>query len=178
MTSYAILGGNGVFGVHTAFHLLAQNDTDKVICVGRNPEKPEPFTLRLGEGDARYRYYQIHIVFEQDLLFEMLDRERPDIIINFAAQGEGAVSWKYSWRYFDTNVTALARMTEELMKRAYMKRWIQIGTSELYGSVSRPARESDPILPTSPYAASKAAAAMHLIPIPTTLTFPMTIVRP
>ena len=178
MTTYAILGGNGVFGVHTAFHLLAQNDTDKVICVGRNPEKPEPFTLRLGEGDARYRYYQIHIVFEQDLLFEMLDRERPDVIINFAAQGEGAVSWKYSWRYFDTNVTALARITEDLLKRSYMKRWVQIGTSELYGSVDAPARETDALQPTSPYAASKAAGDMHLLAIAKTLNFPMNIVRP
>jgi dTDP-glucose 4,6-dehydratase len=178
MTSYVILGGNGVFGVHTAFYLLARNETKKVICVGRNPEKPEAFTLSLGAGDSRYSYHQIHVVFEQDRLFEVLDREQPEVIVNFAAQGEGAASWKYSWRYFDTNVTALARMTEELMKRAYMKRWIQIGTSELYGSVSRPARESDPILPTSPYAASKAAGDMHLISIAKTLKFPMNIVRP
>jgi dTDP-glucose 4,6-dehydratase len=178
MTSYVILGGNGVFGVHTAFHLLAQNDTKWVICVGRNPEKPEPFTLRLGQGDSRYRYHQIHIVFEHDRLFDLLDREQPEVIINFAAQGEGAASWKYSWRYFDTNVTALARITEDLMKRKYLRRWIQIGTSELYGSVSRPARESDPILPTSPYAASKAAGDMHLISIAKTLNFPMNIVRP
>jgi len=178
MTTYVILGGNGVFGVHTAFHLLAQRDTKGVICVGRNPEKPEPFTLRLGEGDPRYSYHQIHIVFEHDRLFELLDRAQPEIIINFAAQGEGAASWKHSWRYFDTNVTALARITEDLMKRKYLRRWIQIGTSELYGSVSRPARETDPILPSSPYAASKAAGDMHLISIAKTMNFPMNIVRP
>jgi dTDP-glucose 4,6-dehydratase len=178
MTSYVILGGNGVFGVHTAFYLLTRSETKRVICVGRNPEKPEAFTLGLGAGDSRYSYHQIHIVFEQDRLFEVLDREQPEVIINFAAQGEGAASWKYSWRYFDTNVTALARMTEELMKRTYMKRWVQIGTSELYGSVNRPARESDPILPTSPYAASKAAGDMHLISVAKTLNFPMNIVRP
>jgi dTDP-glucose 4,6-dehydratase len=178
MNSYVILGGNGVFGVHTAFHLLAQPDVKKVICVGRNMEKPEPFTLNLGAGDPRYQYHQIHVVFEHDRLFEMLDRERPEVIINYAAQGEGAASWKYSWRYFDTNVTALARITEELMKRDYLKRWIQIGTSELYGSVSRPARETDPLLPTSPYAASKAAGDMHLLSIFNTLKFPMNIIRP
>jgi dTDP-glucose 4,6-dehydratase len=178
MTSYVILGGNGVFGVHAAFCLLAQDDTRRVICVGRNPEKSEPFTLRLGHGDPRYSYQQIHIVFEQDRLFELLDREQPEVIVNFAAQGEGAASWKYSWRYFDTNATALARITEELMQRKYLKRWIQIGTSELYGTVSRPARESDPILPTSPYAASKAAGDMHLISIAKTMKFPMNIIRP
>lgn len=178
MKTYVILGGNGVFGVQTAFYLLEQPDTKRVICVGRNPEKPEPFTLNLGKGDPRYAYYQIHIVFEHDRLFEMLDRERPDVIINYAAQGEGAASWKYSWRYFDTNATAIARMSEDLMKRDYLERWIQIGTSELYGSVSKPADENAPLLPTSPYAASKAAGDMHLISIAKTLKFPMNIIRP
>lgn len=178
MTKYAILGGNGVFGVHTAFYLLALGDTQRVICVGRNPEKPEPFTLNLGRNDPRYVYHQIHVVFEHDRLMEMLDEEKPDVIINFAAQGEGAASWKYSWRYFDTNATALARIAEDLMKRKYLKRWIQIGTSELYGSVNAPAREDDPIRPTSPYAASKAAGDMYLISIANTLNFPMNLVRP
>jgi dTDP-glucose 4,6-dehydratase len=178
MKTYVILGGNGVFGIHTAFYLLEQPDTKRVICVGRNPEKPEPFTLNLGRGDPRYAYQQIHVVFEQDRLFELFDHERPDVIINFAAQGEGAASWKYSWRYFDTNATAVARITEDLMKRDYLERFIHIGTSELYGSVNGPATEDTPIRPTSPYAASKAAGDMHLISIAKTMNFRMNIVRP
>jgi dTDP-glucose 4,6-dehydratase len=178
MTKYVILGGGGVFGVHTAFYLLGQPDVSKVICVGRNQEKSEAFSLNVGHGDPRYAYHQIHVVFEQDRLFELLDEEKPDVIINIAAQGEGAASWKYSWRYYDTNVTALARITEELMKRRYLKRWIQIGTSELYGSVDGPASETTPIRPSSPYAASKAAGDMHLISICSTLNFPMNIIRP
>ena len=178
MTRYLILGGGGVFGINTAFYLLEHANPEKVICVGRNPEKPEPFSLNLGRGDPRYRYEQIHVVFEHDRLFELLDAERPDVIINFAAQGEGAASWKYSWRYFDTNATAIARITEDLMQRDYLKRWIQIGTSELYGSVNRPATEDDPLRPTSPYAASKAAGDMHLISIADVLKFPMNIIRP
>lgn len=178
MTTYAILGGNGVFGIHTAFYLLDQPDTKKVICVGRNPEKGEAFTLNLGKGDPRYQYYQIHVVFEQDRLFEMFDNEKPDVIINYAAQGEGAASWKYSWRYYETNATAIARMTEEMMKRNYMDRWIQIGTSELYGSTEKPAREDAPLTPTSPYAASKAAGDMHLMSIAKTQNFRMNVIRP
>ena len=178
MKKYVILGGNGVFGVHTARYLLEHANPKKVICVGRNPEKPEPFTLNVGRNDDRYAYHQIHIVFEIDRLLELLDSERPDVIINYAAQGEGAASWSNSWRYFETNAVAIARMTEELAKRDYLERWIQIGTSELYGSVNRPAREEDPLHPTSPYAASKAAGDMHLIAVSSVLNFPMNIVRP
>jgi dTDP-glucose 4,6-dehydratase len=69
-------------------------------------------------------------------------------------------------------------MTEMLMSRRYLERWIQIGTSELYGSVTHPAKEDDRILPSSPYAASNAAADMHLISIANVLDFPMNILRP
>lgn len=176
--TYVILGGNGVFGVHAAFYLLENANPKKVICVGRNSEKPRAFTLDLGKGDPRYAYHQIHIVHEQDRLFELFDTEKPQVIINFAAQGEGAASWSKSWRFYETNTTALAKMTEGLMARDYLERWVQIGTSELYGSVDFPAKEDTPVQPTSPYAASKAAADMHLISISKVLKFPMNILRP
>jgi dTDP-glucose 4,6-dehydratase len=178
MKSYIILGGGGVFGVHTALYLLEHADARKVICVGRNPVKPAPFSLNVGAGDPRYEYHQIHIVHEQDRLFELFDRERPEVIISFAAQGEGAVSWKKSWRFFDTNGTALVKMSEELMSRPYLQRFIQIGTSELYGSVEHAAKEDDPIRPTSPYAASKAAFDLYLMSVASVLKFPMNIIRP
>lgn len=178
MKTYVILGGNGVFGVHAAFYLLEHADPKKVICVGRNPEKPEAFTLNIGRGDPRYAYHQIHVVHEQDRLFELFDAEKPEVVINFAAQGEGAASWSKFWRFYETNAVALAKMTEELLHRDYLERWIQIGTSELYGSCDFPAKEETPIQPTSPYAASKAAGDMHLLSISKVLKFPMNIIRP
>ena len=178
MKTYIILGGNGVFGVHAAFYLLKHANPKKVICVGRNPEKGPAFTLNLGKGDSRYVYHQIHVVSEQDRLIELFDAEKPEVIVNFAAQGEGAVSWKKSWRFYETNATALAKMTEDLLSRKYLERWIQIGTSELYGSIDFAAKEDTPIKPTSPYAASKAAGDLHLMAISNVLKFPMNIIRP
>lgn len=178
MKTYVILGGGGSFGVHTAMYLLANADARKVICVGRNPEKPEPFSLNVGRGDSRYAYHQIHLVHEQDRLFELFDAEKPEVIISYAAQGEGAVSWKKSWRFFETNSVALVKMSEDLMKRDYLERFIQIGTSELYGSVDSPAKENAPLQPTSPYAASKAAFDMYLLSVARVLKFRMNIIRP
>jgi dTDP-glucose 4,6-dehydratase len=73
---------------------------------------------------------------------------------------------------------ALARLVEALMSRDYLERFIQIGTSELYGPVDFPAREDTPLQPTSPYAASKAAFDMYLISVHRVLKFPMNIIRP
>ena len=178
MKTYAIIGGNGVFGIHTALYLLANADPKKVICIGRNPEKPEPFTLNLGKGDDRYSYRQIHMVFEHDRMMELLDAEKPDIIINYAAIAEPALSFKHSARYYDSNVMAVARLCEDLMAHDYLERFIQIGTSELYGSTDLASREDDPLKPTTPYAVSKAAADMHLDSLFNVLKFPMNIVRP
>src|SRR5262249_32764736 len=144
MKTYVILGGGGSFGVHTAMYLLNQADPRKVISVGRNPEKPAPFSLEVGKDDKRYAYHPIHLTYEQDRLFELFDTERPEVIVSYAAQGEGAVSWKKSWRFFETNCVALTKMSEELMKRDYLERFIQIGTSELYGSMEFPAKEDTP----------------------------------
>jgi dTDP-glucose 4,6-dehydratase len=149
----------------------------KVIGIGRAPLRPEPFSLGIEHKD-NYEYRAFHIYHELDLMMEYLDKEKPDVIINFAAQGEGAVSWKHSWRFFETNCVALSKLTEELMEYDWLERFVQIGTSELYGSVDAPAPEDAPIKPSSPYAASKAAFDLHLMSISRHLEFPMNIIRP
>jgi len=175
--SYAILGGGGSFAIHTAFHLLDHAAPSKVIGIGRNPLRPEAFSLGI-EKRAGYAYHARHVTYEFDLLMELLDRERPQVIVNFAAQGEGAVSWKHSWRFFETNAMALARLAEELSKRDWLERFIHIGTSEMYGSVDHAVTEDEPIKPTSPYAASKVAFDMYLLSAHRFLKFPMNILRP
>lgn len=177
MRTYVLLGGGGVFAVHFAKYLLEKADPRKVICVGRNPPASPPFTLEVGKGDPRYRYEQIHVVFEQDRLFELFDREKPEVIVNFAALAY-ATSWEKSFRYYETNVVALARMCEDLMKRDYLQRFVQVGTSELYGPVERPASEEAPLHPTSPYAVSKLAGDLHLDTLWAVRKFPMNIIRP
>lgn len=179
MTSkkYLILGAGGSFGIHTAMYLLENTNTTKVIGVGRNPLRAEPFSLGI-EKYKNFTYFTRHITYEFDLLMELLDEEKPEVIINFAAQGEGAVSWKNSWRFFETNSMALTKLAEALSSRNWLERFIQIGTSEMYGSVNHPTSEMEPIKPTSPYAASKVAFDMYLESACKYLNFPMNIVRP
>ena len=174
---YAILGGGGSFGIHTAFWLLDHANPGKVIGIGRNPLRPAPFSLGIEKRD-RFEYHARHVTYELDLLLELLDKEQPQVIINYAAQGEGAVSWKNSWRFFETNCVGLSHLCEELMKRDYLQRFIQIGTSEMYGSVQHAATEDEQIKPSSPYAASKVAFDMYLMSVHKFLNFPMNIIRP
>lgn len=172
-----LLGGAGVFAVHTAQYLLNLPDTQKVIAVGRNIEHGPAYSLDVGKGDPRYFYRQIHITFEQDALLELIDKEKPDYIINYAAIAY-ATSWDKSYRYYDTNTLAVVKLCEELSKRDFLKKFIQISTSELYGPVDHPVSETGALNPQSPYAVSKLAADLHLLTLHYVGRLAMNIIRP
>lgn len=176
-TRYVILGGDGAFGTHMARFLLGSGETERVVSVGRNQRKPPHYSLGVGEGDQRFRYFQAHMVHEQDILLRLLDEEQPECIINFAALAY-ATSWSDSFRYYETNVVALARLIETLRTRPYLRHWMQVGSAEVYGSAnSGPSLEDGAIHPTSPYAVSKLAADMHLMTYVRD-TFAINIIRP
>jgi dTDP-glucose 4,6-dehydratase len=131
----------------------------------------------VGVNDGRYVYKPCHIVYEQDFLFEYFEKYKPDYILNFAALAY-ATSWEKSFRYYDTNVTAVSKIVEYLLEKPYLKKFLQIGTSELYGPVNKPADENHPLNPTSPYSVSKLACDMHLETMFKVKNFPMNIIRP
>jgi dTDP-glucose 4,6-dehydratase len=175
--TYALIGGGGVFAVHYAKYVLGHCDPRMLISIGRSPERTSPYTLDVGKGDRRYRYEQVHMVYEQDRLFEILDKYKPEVIVNFAALAY-ATSWDKAWRYFDTNVVALAKIVEQLSKRDYLRKFVQIGSSEVYGSADRALDEKTVPTPTSPYAVSKLAGDQFLETYWTVRKFPVNVIRP
>ncbi len=178
-TRVAVLGGDGVFGAHMVKFLLAQIGIERVVSIGRNQRKPSVQSLDVGAGDPRFVYYQAHMVHEQDILMRILDQEQPECIINFAALAY-ATSWEDSYRYFDTNVVALARLTEAISNRPYFRHWMQIGSSEVYGTAlgGVASSESAATNATSPYAVSKLAGDLYLKTYFEGIDFPMNVIRP
>jgi dTDP-glucose 4,6-dehydratase len=168
---YVILGGGGIFANHFADFLLKKGH--QVIAVGRNPRGKDCFTLKVGKNNPDYAYHQIHIVFEQKRLFALLDKVKPDYVVNFAALAY-ANSWDEPELFYQTNCMAVVNIVGFLKGKDYLKKFIQIGSSEVYGSSELPAKETDKVNPTSPYAVSKLAADMHLL----TMNVPMNILRP
>lgn len=168
----AIIGGGNVYALN--FATLLHQQGIRHFGLGRSRAKPPAFWV-----DHRYDYRVAHIIRQLPALEAILDTERPDVVVNFAAQGEGAASFgDFAPWFFETNTVALVRLVRFLQSREYVKRFIQIGTSELYGSVDKPAKESDPLNPSSPYAISKAAFDQYLNVMYRTDGFPMNIIRP
>ena len=162
-----ILGAGGVFGNHLAAFLMEHKHS--VIGIGRSPRKPRCFSLGID-----FPYYTYHIGYEVEYVWKVFKEFKPEVIINFAAQGEGAASWgEDNWRFYDTNVTALVKLVSKVDCR-----FIQIGSSEVYGSVDAPVSEDSLTNPTSPYSASKLAFDHHLVAMHNIKGFPMNIIRP
>jgi dTDP-glucose 4,6-dehydratase len=168
-----ILGGGGAFALDFARHLDSLGIDH--FGIGRSGPKAPPFWL----APKNYRYHALHLVTQLHETMQVIDDERPDVIVNYAAQGEGAASFgENAPDFFMTNCVGLSRLVLEIQKRPYVKRFVHIGSSEVYGSEQNGAKESDPLLPTSPYGASKAAFDQYLQIMWRTSQFPMNIVRP
>jgi dTDP-glucose 4,6-dehydratase len=146
-----------------------------VVGIGRSGPKPAPFWLT----PPKYRYHALHLVTQLEQIMTVLDIERPEVIVNYAAQGEGAASFgDNAPDFFMTNCVALSRLVLELNKRSYLRRFVQIGSSEVYGTNQNGAKETDPLDETSPYGISKGAFDKYLQVMWRISKFPMNIVRP
>jgi dTDP-glucose 4,6-dehydratase len=83
-----------------------------------------------------------------------------DAVINFAAESHVDRSIKDSSVFIRTNIEGVNSMLQ-VLKEKKSKRFIQISTDEVYGSIQSGSwDESQPLLPNSPYAASKASAEL------------------
>lgn len=160
MKKVVVIGSNSFSG-QDFIDLLLDDQTLSVIGVSRSAEKPD-FLLRykLREDLSRYRFYQMDMNEDLKDLLGLLDAERPDCIVNFAAQSEVAPSWEHPEHWFETNTVALSRLVNHLRKQDYLKRYLHVSSPEAYGSCQGKIREDSPDNPSTPYAASKAAADM------------------
>ena len=172
-----VIGANSFSGQDFVDLLL--DDPDKeVIGVSRSAERSELFLrYKLRDDLSRYRYYQIDLNKQMPELLQLLDAERPEYIVNFAAQSEVAPSWEYPENWFQTNCVALARLVNHLRKQDYLRRYLHISSPEVYGTCVGTVLEDAPLNPSTPYAASKAAADMLLSTYYKQFGFPLVTVR-
>ena len=154
-----IIGAGGCFGQNAAMYLCRQGH--QVIGIGRAPVKPECFSL--GFSHSNYRYEVLHLVDDLAAILCLIEDEKPDAVVNYAAQA-GLVpdSWRVPELFYAANTVAVIDLWEALKRSRYPGRFVQIGSSEVYGSRDFPAVENSAPQCTTPYAVSKLAADMHL----------------
>ena len=99
-----------------------------------------------------------------DSIINIVKKNRPDYIVNFAAQGMVAQSWESPEQWFRTNCLAVMNLANRLTAEKYLKRYIQISSPEVYGACNNVTESSARLKPSTPYAASKACGDISLYP--------------
>jgi dTDP-glucose 4,6-dehydratase len=113
-----------------------------------------------------------------DRIVTAIDDFEPDYVVNYAAQGDDAASWVHPWDFFQTNCAALARLIDHLKEQPYLRSFLQVSSSGVYGSRTPLFTEAAQLEPESPYAVSKAAFDFFLLGYHKSFAFPVQIIRP
>jgi len=176
MPPTVVIGSNCFTGSHVVDALL-EEPGHVVVGISRSPEREALYVPYKARVPRSFEFYQIDIVRQCEALRSLLDELQPATVINVAAFSEVAVSHTSPVEYFETNTLAVVRLCNFLRTRPYLKRYVHISSAEVYGSCEHPVVESDPVRPTTPYAASKAAADLYLATLVRHFGFPAIIVR-
>jgi dTDP-glucose 4,6-dehydratase len=177
MTTVVVFGANSFSG-QDFVDLLLENPGSRVIGVSRSSERSALFLRYRERTDlSRYRYHSLDMNLEMPRILDLLDSVRPELIVNFSAQSEVAPSWDHPEDWFQTNTVALARLVNHLRRQTYLKRYLHVSSPEAYGTCVGTVREDAPLNPSTPYAASKAAADMLLHTYHRQFGFPLLTVR-
>ncbi len=175
--SVVVLGANSFSG-QDFVDLLLDQPQYRVIGVSRSPERSALFLKYKERADlSRYQYHSLDMNRDMPTILELLDAERPAYIANFAAQSEVAPSWEHPEHWFETNTVALSKLINHLRRRDYLQRYLHISSPEVYGTCVGRVTEDAPMNPSTPYAASKAAADMLLETYRKQFHFPLLTVR-
>lgn len=178
-TTVVVLGANSFSG-QDFVDLLLDQPGYRVIGVSRSPERSSLFLKYQNRPKAdlsRYQYHALDMNRDMSALLDLLDQERPAAIVNFAAQSEVAPSWEHPEHWFQTNCVALSELVNHLRRRDYLKRYVHVSSPEVYGTCVGNVTESAPMNPSTPYAASKAAADFLLETYRRQFQFPLVTVR-
>ena len=177
MKKILVLGANSFSG-QDFVDLLLDSPDYRVIGISRSAERSALFLRYRERKDLlRYSYHQLDLNGDNAEILKICDVEKPEYVVNFAAQSEVAPSWDHPEHWFETNTVALAKLVNHWRKKEYIKRYLHISSPEAYGSCSGTVKEGTPDNPSTPYAASKAAADFLLSTYFKQFNFPMLTVR-
>ena len=175
-----VTGGAGFIGSNFVFHMLKKYPDYRIVCIDALTYAGNLSTLAPVMDNPNFRFVKLDICDRAgvDKLFE---EEKPDIIVNFAAESHVDRSIENPEIFLQTNIIGTAVLMDACRKYG-IKRYHQVSTDEVYGDLplDRPDlffHEDTPIHTSSPYSTSKASADLLVMAYHRTYGLPVTISR-
>ncbi|MCX7857561.1 MAG: dTDP-glucose 4,6-dehydratase [Deltaproteobacteria bacterium] len=170
-----VTGGCGFIGSNFIRYML-QNHEYEIINLDKLTYAGNLENLKDVENNKRYRFVKGDIA-DRSVLEEIFEF-KIDVVVNFAAESHVDRSILDPSDFIRTNVYGTYNLLE-IAKNKGIKRFIQISTDEVYGSLGPEGKftEETPLSPNSPYSASKASADLIVMAYYKTYGLPVTITR-
>ena len=175
MQTVLVTGGCGFIGSNFVRLLCAETDwhivnLDKLTYTGNLENLADVPTNRVQfvQGD----------ICDQVLVGRILKEEKPWAVVNFAAESHVDRSILDADPFLHTNVGGVLALLEAIRANP-VERLLHVSTDEVYGDKEgkSPSTEESPLLPSSPYAATKAAADLVCFSYRRTHGLPIIVTR-
>ena len=173
-----VTGGAGFIGGNFVHYMLEKYPDYKIIVLDKltyagNLETLEPVMDKITFVKAD--------IADEKAVYDLFEKEKPDILVNFAAESHVDRSIEDPGAFLRTNILGTQVLMDACRKYG-IKRYHQVSTDEVYGDlpIDRPDlffTEESPIHASSPYSASKASADLLVLAYHRTYGLPVTISR-
>lgn len=175
-----VTGGAGFIGGNFVHYMLKEHPQYDIICLDKLTYAGNMETLEPVMDNPRFTFVKADIA-DRDAVYDLFEKEKPDVVVNFAAESHVDRSITDPGIFLQTNVIGTGVLLDAC--RIYgIKRYHQVSTDEVYGDLplDRPDlffTEETPIHTSSPYSASKAGSDLLVMAYYRTFGVPATISR-
>lgn len=175
-----VTGGAGFIGSNFIFHMMKSHPSYRIVCIDKLTYAGNLSTLKNILTDPQFRFVKEDIC-DRAAIDRIFEEEKPDIVVNFAAESHVDRSIEDPGVFLQTNIIGTATLMDACRKYG-VSRFHQVSTDEVYGDLplDRPEllfTEETPIHTSSPYSSSKAAADLLVLAYYRTYGLPVTISR-
>ena len=175
-----VTGGAGFIGSNFIFHMLSAHPGWRIVCLDKLTYAGNLSTLAPVMDKLDFRFVRADIC-DRAAVDRLFAEEKPDIVVNFAAESHVDRSIEDPGIFLQTNILGTQVLMDACRKYG-VKRFHQVSTDEVYGDLplDRPDllfTEETPIHTSSPYSASKASADLLVMAYHRTYGLPVTVSR-
>lgn len=175
-----VTGGAGFIGGNFIHYMVNKYSDYKIICLDKLTYAGNMETLEPVMDKSNFKFVKGDIA-DRDFVYRLFESEKPDIIVNFAAESHVDRSIEDPEVFLRTNIIGTSVLLDACRKYG-IKRYHQVSTDEVYGDLplDRPDlffTEETPLHTSSPYSASKASADLLVQAYGRTYKLPVTISR-
>ena len=175
-----VTGGAGFIGSNFVYYQLNNHQDDKIVCLDKLTYAGNLSTLKTALNNRNFKFVKGDIC-DKEVVEKLFSEEKPDVVVNFAAESHVDRSITDPDLFLKTNVMGTANLMNACRKFG-IKRFHQVSTDEVYGDLplDRPDlffTEQTPIKTSSPYSSSKAAADLLVTAYHRTYGLPVSISR-